>query len=59
MLETTKEDEEREGKGEGRREEGRGSRVAYQNVGGSIEATNILLTRGKEAGWDYVFVAEA
>ena len=28
-------------------------------MGGSIKATNILLERGRQAGWDYVFVAEA
>ena len=34
-------------------------RVAYQNVGGGIEATNILLERGREEKWDLVFAAEA
>ena len=33
--------------------------MAYQNVGGSIEATNILLSRGREERWHLVFVAEA
>lgn len=34
-------------------------KVAYQNVGRSIKATNILLARGREENWDLVFVAEA
>ena len=33
--------------------------MAYQNVGGSIETTNILLEKGRQERWDYVFVAEA
>ena len=34
-------------------------KVAYQNVGGGIEATNILLARGRQESWDFVFTAEA
>lgn len=33
--------------------------MAYQNVGGSIEATNIVLNTGRQKRWDFVFVAEA
>ena len=33
--------------------------MAYQNVGRGIETTNILLARGREEKWDFVFVAEA
>ena len=29
-------------------------RTAYQNIGGGIEATNILLARGRQDGWDFV-----
>ena len=46
-----KEEEEGEEKGEWK--------AAYQNVGGGIEATNILLARGRQMNWDFVFVAEA
>jgi len=46
----------REEKREG---EGEGWKVAYQNVGRGIEATNILLDRGREEGWDFIFVGEA
>ena len=34
-------------------------KVVYQNVGRSIEATNILLARGREEKWDLVFAAES
>lgn len=40
-------------------EESREWKAAYQNVGGGIEATNILLARGRQEKWDLVFVAEA
>ena len=50
-------EEERGDRDEG--EEKRGWRVAYQNVGGGIEATNILLACGRQAEWDFIFVAEA
>ena len=44
----------------GEEEEGKREwRTAYQNVGGGIEATNILLARGRQENWDFVFVAEA
>ena len=36
-----------------------GWKVAYQNVGRGIETTNILLERGRQQKWDFVFVAEA
>ena len=49
--EKEKEEEEGEEKGEWK--------AAYQNVGGGIEATNILLARGRQMNWDFVFVAEA
>ena len=48
------EEPEKETKGEKR-----ASQVAYQNVGNSIEATNVLLERGRQAGWDYIFMADA
>ena len=41
------------------REEREALKVAYQNVGRGIEATNILLDRGRQENWDLVFVAEA
>ena len=41
------------------REEREGLKVAYQNIGRGIEATNILLDRGRQESWDLVFVAEA
>ena len=68
MLRTTKKDKEREEERGMRREEERGSpevtkgrewKVAYQNMGRGIEATNILLDRGRQENWDLVFVAEA
>ena len=34
-------------------------KAAYQNVGKGIETTNVLLNRGREEEWDFVFVAEA
>lgn len=40
-------------------EEDKNLKVVYQNVGRSIEATNILLAREREEKWDLVFVAEA
>lgn len=44
---------------ESEEEERGGWKVAYQNVVGSIEATNILLDMGRQKKWDLVFVAEA
>lgn len=39
-------------------EENRDLKVAYQNVGGGdIEATNILLARGRQEKWDLVLVS--
>ena len=38
---------------------GKNLKVAYQNVGRSIEATNILLARRREEKWDLVFAAKA
>ena len=47
------------GRDEEVREEREALKVAYQNVGRGIEATNILLDRGRQENWDLVFVAEA
>ena len=65
-IEEEKERREREGEkekeetgGEEEDEEEGECKAAYQNVGGGIEATNILLARGKQKGWDLVFVEEA
>lgn len=46
---TSEEREERETREE--EEKRRGWRVAYQNVGGSIEATNLVLARGRQEKW--------
>ena len=59
IRKTEREEEEIEKDGEEEEEEDREWKAAYQNVGGGIEATNILLARGRQEKWDFVFTAEA
>ena len=52
-------EEEEDDKGGGREHETKNEwKLAYQNVGRGIKTTNILLARGREEEWDFVFVAE-